>query len=131
MSDRRTFLRGLVALPLIGGAVAILGNPTAAAVPVTDALHARYLAWLAHEHWAALREHHWRESVASWRPTPDAYDASAEAYAARVESYSPVPSWWVPPAPDVGQTIASAPPSSRAAVILSAAGVPLTGGAHG
>ena len=30
MSDRRTFLRGLVSLPLIGGSVAILEQPTAA-----------------------------------------------------------------------------------------------------
>ena len=33
--DRRGFLRGLAALPLIGGSVAILGKPTQAAVPVT------------------------------------------------------------------------------------------------
>ena len=33
MSDRRTFLRGLASLPLIGGSIVILGQPTAAAVP--------------------------------------------------------------------------------------------------
>ncbi|RYB06249.1 hypothetical protein [Lichenibacterium ramalinae] len=33
MADRRSFLRGLVLLPLIGGSIAILGQPTAAAVP--------------------------------------------------------------------------------------------------
>jgi hypothetical protein len=40
MSDllaRRDFLRSLAHLPLIGGGVTILGNPTAAAVPVTTA----------------------------------------------------------------------------------------------
>jgi hypothetical protein len=38
MSDRRNFLRGLATLPLIGGSVAILGKPTAAAVTVTPDL---------------------------------------------------------------------------------------------
>ena len=32
MSDRRTFLRQLASLPLIGGGVTLIGNPTAAAV---------------------------------------------------------------------------------------------------
>ena len=32
MSNRRTFLRGLVSLPLIGGSVAVLRQPAAAAV---------------------------------------------------------------------------------------------------
>jgi len=30
--DRRGFLRGLAALPLIGGGVTLIGNPTRAAV---------------------------------------------------------------------------------------------------
>ncbi len=36
MSDRRTFLRGLVSLPLIGGGVTLIGRP-AAAVPLVQA----------------------------------------------------------------------------------------------
>ena len=52
MSDRRTFLRGLATLPLIGGSVALIGKPTAAAVPVTDALLERYTSWLIKEHMA-------------------------------------------------------------------------------
>ena len=128
MSDRRSFLRGLASLPLIGGSVALIGQPTAAAVSVTDELHARYVAWLAHEHWAAQREHNWRQAAASWRPGPDTYEATAEAYADRTATYSTHPSWWMPDAPDVGRAVAAAPASSRAAVILSAAGVPLMGG---
>ena len=129
MSDRRTFLRGLASLPLIGGSITILGQPTAAAVPVTDALHARYLAWLAHEHWAAMKEHSRRGALAAWRPCPDAIDMSAEAYADRVADRSEYV-FWRPDVPDVERNVASAPPSTRAAVILSAAGVPI-GGRHG
>lgn len=57
---RRGFLRDVVASPVIGGSVALLGRTTAAAVSVTDALHERYLAWLTHEHSAAVEEHAWR-----------------------------------------------------------------------
>ena len=32
---RRSFLAGLASLPLIGGSVTLLGQPTAAATPVT------------------------------------------------------------------------------------------------
>ena len=84
MLERRSFLRGLASLPLIGGGVTLIGNPTAAAVPVTDALHARYTAWLAHEHRAAMKEHARRAALALWTPCPDAFDRSAEAYADRV-----------------------------------------------
>jgi hypothetical protein len=57
MSDalaRRGFLRALAHLPLVGGAVSIIGAPTKAAVPVTEELKERYIAWLAHEHRRAL-----------------------------------------------------------------------------
>ena len=50
MTDRRDFLRGLASLPLIGGGVTILGNPTAAAMPVTPHLMQSYLTWLEYEH---------------------------------------------------------------------------------
>lgn len=56
MSDRRTFLCGLASLPLIGGSVAILGQPTAAAIPVTDTLIERYQLLLAIEVREALTE---------------------------------------------------------------------------
>ncbi|MRI57426.1 hypothetical protein D8770_26340 [Methylobacterium sp. DB1607] len=48
-ASRRGFLRGLTTLPLIGGGVALIGNPTAAAVPVTGGTIATYLAWLHFE----------------------------------------------------------------------------------
>jgi hypothetical protein len=34
-NTRRGFLRGLTAFPLIGGGVTLIGNPTAAAEPVS------------------------------------------------------------------------------------------------
>lgn len=48
--DRRGFLRGLIALPLIGGGVTLIGNPTASAVPVSQELIYSYKAWLHYEH---------------------------------------------------------------------------------
>ena len=44
MSDRRAFLRGLASLPLIGGGLTLIGNATAAAVPVTRELMHGYKA---------------------------------------------------------------------------------------
>jgi hypothetical protein len=46
---RRGFLRSLAALPLIGGGVTLLGNPTRAAEPVTAELLDSYDAWLFYE----------------------------------------------------------------------------------
>ena len=46
---RRGLLRGLVSLPLIGGAVSLIGNPTAAAVPLDRDLLENYLTWLDQE----------------------------------------------------------------------------------
>lgn len=48
-ADRRGFLRGLATLPLIGGGVTLMGQPTAAAEPLTDALLDSYDAWLYFE----------------------------------------------------------------------------------
>ncbi len=42
LTGRRGFLRGLVTLPLIGGGVTLIGNPTAAAEPVTKELLVNY-----------------------------------------------------------------------------------------
>ena len=47
---RRGFLRGLATLPLIGGAVSIIGTPVRADVPVTPDLLEAYKTWLDMEH---------------------------------------------------------------------------------
>ncbi len=49
ITARRGFLRGLISLPLIGGGVTLIGQPTAAAVPVTVELLDRYRAFLLAE----------------------------------------------------------------------------------
>ncbi len=46
---RRGFLRGLLSLPLIGGGVALIGSPTGAAEPPSQACLESYLAWLHYE----------------------------------------------------------------------------------
>ena len=48
-NSRRGFLRGLASLPMIGGGVAIIGAPTAAAEPLTSELLTAYSTWLAFE----------------------------------------------------------------------------------
>jgi hypothetical protein len=56
MSDRRSFLRGLVTLPLIGGGVTLIGQPTATAVPITGDLLNGYAEWLRNEQTALYVE---------------------------------------------------------------------------
>ena len=115
MLERRTFLRGLASLPLIGGGVTLIGNPTAAAVPVTPALLERYSEWLAIEYGETIVEQ-------------DAMTNPARAALAM--------QWrreWcrdnrtLNPYPDSDRFVAAPllPPSFRAAVVLSAVGVPL------
>ena len=48
-SNRRSFLRGLTTLPLIGGSVALIGSPVRAAQPITPGMLATYSAWLHFE----------------------------------------------------------------------------------
>ena len=106
-NDRRSFLRGLASLPLIGGSVAILGRPSAAAVPGSDDLMTRYVAFLAAEH---------REALVSL------FEMRGHDFCIR---HPPI--YWVPDAHQDAANIARASdPSTRAAVILSAAGVPLS-----
>ena len=123
MSDllaRRGFLRGLAHLPLVGGGVALLGNPTAAAEPVTEALLDRYLAWLAYEHRQAVREHKFRSAFKSALRHPG--EEAPHAYATRAAREGPDYMLWFPDAPDVEQAVTAAPTSTRAAVVLAAAG---------
>ena len=49
MTGRRDFLRGLATLPLIGGSVALIGAPSAAAAPVTEPMLLQYANWLFFE----------------------------------------------------------------------------------
>ena len=49
-APRRAFLRQLVTLPLIGGGLNLIGQPTAVAEPVTMDLLEAYKTWLHYEH---------------------------------------------------------------------------------
>ena len=49
VEGRRGFLRNLVSLPLIGGGVTLIGNPTRAAEPITEQLLENYNTWLFYE----------------------------------------------------------------------------------
>lgn len=119
MSDRRTFLRGLASLPLIGGGVTLIGNPTAAAVPVTDALCDRYVDWLSVELGEALME---REGRCAPSGHADFAIDFRREWCRQNRTLNPDPT------SERFRLLPMVAPSSRAAVILSAAGVPLSGG---
>lgn len=116
MADRRTFLRGLASLPLIGGGVTLIGNPTAAAVLVSSDLLAVYDQFLFYERQFLLRElyghlsHDDLREVARIVPV----NTSADRFHFPREG-----SWRDQPQP-----------STRAAVVLAAAGVDMAGDRH-
>ena len=102
MPDRRTFLRGLASLPLIGGSVAILGQPTAAAVPVTPFLMADYADFLGLERWRVLSGLYG--------------DLGAQRATCSLPCHGEQWEWHR----------TSGPPSTRASVVMATAGVTLT-----
>ena len=106
---RRSFLRTLAALPLIGGSVALIGQPVAAATPVNLALAEAYLGWLRLEQAKLMHE------IVD-RPTPRGGLASWQSH---------VPHSALPDCPDLIKVVSAGPAYSRAAVTLSAAGVDL------
>lgn len=116
MADRRTFLRGLASLPLVGGGVALIGNPTAAAVPITTHLLERYSDWLATEYGETLIE------------LAPRYQPEHAVFVDRWRRDWCRDNRTLNPEPESGRfTVAPAlAPSARAAVILSAAGISLT-----
>jgi hypothetical protein len=102
---RRGFLRGLASLPLIGGGVTLIGNPTAAAEPPTKRVLDSYDAWLEIERNFLLREVYgddWRSHLGA-----PAWRNPGERFFLR----------------EYGTTLPAA--STRAAVVLSAVGVAL------
>ncbi len=114
MFDRRTFLRGHASLPLIGGGVTLIGNPTAAAVPVTTELLDAYNEWLDLERsWLMHERYGSRPSVLKGHPIEVVW---RDKRTGQCWSSTRVPR---------GGGFDHANPSSRAAVVLSAVGVPL------
>ena len=115
------FLSGLAGLPLVGGSVALIGRTTAAAVPVTTALLESYRDWLAVELGETLCE-----LAPRYQPEHAALASRFRREWCR-ETYVLNPDF----GPDRFATPPTVPPSTRAAVVLSAAGVLLVGGRHG
>ena len=101
---RRGFLRQLAGLPLIGGGVTILGNPTGAAEPVTEQLLDAYSEWLFYERRLLCLER--------WPGSRDAEAVVPANTGARGYHFPAYPPSWR----DAPQ------PSTRAAVVLSAVG---------
>lgn len=116
MLERRSFLRGLAGLPLVGGGITLIGNPTAAAVPVTDLLLQRYSLFLAIEAREALIECRERQHIA------DGYPDRTGTVRLWTEGTN-----WAPDNPWMRGLLDHQRPSARAAVVLSAAGVPIAG----
>lgn len=116
--SRRGFLRGLTSLPLIGGGVALIGSPIAAAVPVTDKLRVRYIDWLATELGEAMIEQAGRQAAPG---SSDYVIDRHRQWCMDNRTLNP------DPASERFSLLPMSAPSSRAAVILSAAGMPLVG----
>ncbi|MDO9426044.1 MAG: hypothetical protein Q7T93_04365 [Methylobacterium sp.] len=103
-ASRRGFLSGLATLPLIGGSVALIGTPSAAAVPVTDGRLDAYSEWLFMERRLLCLEQH---------PGFDQADRFVPANTGAKDFHFPdFPTRWQ----DLPQ------PSTRAALVLSAVG---------
>jgi len=120
---RRGFLRALASLPLIGGGVALWGRPVAAAAPVTLALMRRYRDFLSRELLTVVAEIDLIQ--APWRhfgaDRQEAWDlADCRSFLDRIP-----PVAFVCAEGPATRAVADAPPSTRAAVVLSAAGVAL------
>ena len=109
MNGRRTFLRQLAGLPLIGGSIALNGQPVATATPVNLALAEAYLGWLRLEQTKLMHE------IVD-RPMPQ---WGTEAWT------NHAPHCALPECPDLIKVVSAGPAYSRAAVTLSAAGVDL------
>lgn len=109
-TNRRAFLSHLASLPLVGGALLLSGRPTGVAVPVTRDLLLSYDFFLLMER-RFLAHELFPEDVALRR-----YHLAGNGITREAEQFFfPSGKRW-----DEG-----AMPSGRAAVILSAAGVPV------
>ena len=110
---RRGFLRSLVSLPMLGGGLTLIGAPTAIAEPVTEALFQRYAAWISREHAELLVE-----GVVYSYPEPQYLGVRREQQRLWAETLSVFRS----NDPVAVAHTSAAPPSTRAALVLSAVG---------
>ena len=101
--NRRGFLRGLTTLPLIGGGVTLIGNPTKAAEPITPDLLNAYNEWLFYERRMLCIEQYGKRDAEHFIPCAGASGFHFPSFEAG--GWEGVPK-----------------PSTRAAVVLSAVG---------
>ena len=113
MIPRRTFLGQLAGLPFVGGSIALIGQPSAVAAPVTPSLLEAYKTFLDHE----------RRALA-WEMAGDpvfiaryGFDPARGSRVDRCKSVNAVIFGGLVPT-----TPALSEPSSRAALVLSAVG---------
>jgi hypothetical protein len=109
---RRTFLGGLATLPLIGGGVTILSNPTKAAVPITDDLLGRYEEFLFFERRMLLMERYPDREERRFRE--GFYPAPRPSAGLRAEFHFP--------GGHIDRWVDVPTPSTRAALVLSTVG---------
>ena len=106
-SARRGFLRGLASLPLIGGGVALIGEPVGAAVPVDDSLLNTYSQWLYYERRLLSEERYPGRGREQNAFVPANTGAQGFHFPLWTQDWRDLPS-----------------PSTRAAVVLSSVGCP-------
>lgn len=113
-ASRRSFLSGLATLPLIGGSVALIGSPSAVAEPVNDMLLETYDTWLFYERrWLQWERYGSRSEI-----NPDDRFAILDRSTGRAFDYVSM----INEAGRYHGREGESPASSRAALILSAAG---------
>jgi hypothetical protein len=117
---RRGFLRGLAGLPLVGGGVTLIGQPTAAAEPITKELIDAYDAWLHFERRYLIAE---RKRDYWHRLAPEHRVVTQNWFREQAAGFDHVPM------DNAGghfhfsiDPLQAPQPSSRAAIVLSAVG---------
>ena len=115
MNDRRTFLRQLTTLPLIGGSVALIGSPQAVAEPVTTSLATAYKTWLQNELRLLSYEMAAYPDVVAWYGSDRTSVSRSLERCVQLTGVGEVPRFhdW---------TLRQDKPSSRAALVLSTVG---------
>ena len=117
--NRRAFLNQLVTLPLIGGSVALIGQPTAVAEPPSVLVLEAYKTWLDNERRWLSRD------MAANPAVQRLYGCFPRSVSEEVRFAKMIDSLYAASGPAWNYHDAAARPATRAALILSAAGCDL------
>ena len=109
-ANRRGFLSGLLSLPLIGGGVTLIGAPSAVALPTSLPLLEAYKHWLAREYGETMIE------VAGLKARTERADRAMRWCRDWCEDNRTLG------VPGTFESPLMSPPSTRAALVLSAVG---------